>query len=152
MQKKLLTLIFLMFFHGVVFAAAKPDKAVTLDFTLIYKSSLEANPAEHVMKDVIHFSNENWHVAAKYQNNKNDEVILLLVKQLAHHNNKYTFHFMMIDSSRHGVFISEPKVTAQVGLPSQMTITSEDRVMTLNTLATLSGSQPKTGATKVLQK
>ena len=108
--------------------------------------------AEHVMKDVIHISSDKWHVAAKFQNSKNDEVILVLVKQLAYHNNKYTFRFMIIDSSRHGVFISEPKVTTQVGLPSQMAVSGEGRVMTLNTLVTLSGQQSKTSATKVLQK
>lgn len=151
MKKNIITLFLLLFFQVTAFAAAKPAKEVTLDFTLNYKNDSAESPTEHVMKDAIQMSGNHWHVAGKFQNNKNDEVLLFLVRQLAQHNNKYTFRFMIIDSSNMHVFISEPKVTALVGLPSQMVVTGEGRTITLNTLVTLSG-QSKKGETKVLQK
>lgn len=138
MKKNFVLILILMLFQATAFAAIKSKKDITLDFTLNYHNTAPGKSAEHVMKDAVHIVSDKWHVAGKFMTNKNDEVILFLVRLANRKTSKFTFQFMIIESDNKNTFITEPKLTTMAGLPSQMTISGEGRTITLNALVKLS--------------
>lgn len=139
MRKNLLVVLFFLLFQTAAFAAAKPAKDITLDFALNYKINKAGKTSQHDMKNVIRVIGSNWNVAGKFQTTNKDEVVLFLVKLVSQRNNKFTFGLMIIDSDSKNTYITEPKITTMAGLPSQMVITGDGRVITLNALVNLAG-------------
>lgn len=137
MKKNFVLILFLILFQTTAFAAVKSKKDITLDFTLNYRNTAAGKASEHTMKDAVHIVSDKWHVAGKFITNKDDEVILFLVRLTNRKTSKFTFQFMIIDSDSKSTFISEPKMTTMAGLPSQMTISGDGRAITLNALVNL---------------
>src|SRR3990167_5734643 len=111
MKKNFVLILFLILFQTTAFAAVKSKKDVTLDFTLNYRNTMPGKVAQHEMKNAVHIVSDKWHIAGKFISNKNDEVILFLVRLANRKTSKFTIQFMIIESDNKNTFITEPKMT-----------------------------------------
>lgn len=136
MRKNFLLILCLMIFQTAVFAAVKHNKDITLDFTLNYKN--HGKVSEHVMKNTVRVAGEKWQMAGKFVANKNDEVIILMVRLIKRTTSKFTFQYMVIDSDNKGTYISEPIVKTMAGLPTQTILSEDGRTITMNSLVNFS--------------
>ena len=143
MKKNLMLMLILnLFLVTTGFAAVKEKPAISLDFTMTYKSDATISSAEHVMKNSVQLSENKWIVAGKLQPKKSDDVLLFLVRMLSHKNNKFNLEFMLIDSTNKNTAILMPRVAAMAGLPVQLTQKEDNgKTMQMNVLVNLDGAR-----------
>lgn len=136
MKKNIVWVFLLLMLQSISYAAVKNAKDVSLDFTLNYQINTSEKKAEHVMKNALQLSGNNWNVAGRLQTSNND-VLLFLVRMASQHNNKFNLQFMVIDADNHHTFITEPKLTTLAGLPTELVVKGEGRTITVNALVKL---------------
>jgi hypothetical protein len=132
MKKYLMIFLILGALLGTAcFAVEKQKKNVALEFTLNYKPE-ENQPTEHVMKNTVKLADSKWMVAGKLVKPKEEDVLLFLVRQVSHKNNKYQLEFMIIDARNQVNSIVMPRVTAITGLPVQVVDKTDNHSIQLN--------------------
>ncbi len=142
MKKYLVVVMLSLFLMTTGFAAVKAKSAISLDFTMTYKSDATISSAEHVIKNSVQLSENKWVVAGKLQASKSDDVLLFLVRMLSHKNNKFNLEFMLIDSTSKNTAILMPHVAAMAGLPVQLTQKEDNgKTMQMNVLVNLDGAR-----------
>ncbi len=138
MRKYGMIFFIILTLHSVIaFAAVKKPQNVALDFTLSYKPQVSTSQTEHVMKNAVQLDNNKWVVAGKMVTNKDNNVLLFLVRMLSHKNNKYKLEFMLIDSGNQTNYITMPRVAAMTGLPVQVAEKEGDTNIQLKVLVNM---------------
>lgn len=138
-MKKYWKIIFLfgVLYSVATFASIKKPQNAALDFTLSYKPQASTSTVEHVMKNEVKLAGDKWVVAGKMVNVKDNNVLLFMVREQSHHNNKYKLEFMLIDSGNHTSYVTMPHVAAMTGLPVKVANQEGDASIQLSVLVNM---------------
>jgi len=137
----IMSILFCVLFSISALAAVKKPQNIALDFTLSYKPQASTSLTEHVMKNAVQLADNKWVVAGRMVTNKNNDVLLFLVRMLSHKNNKYKLEFMLIDSGNRSNYITMPRVAAMTGLPVQIAEKEGDSQIQLNVLVNMANKK-----------